>query len=123
MQIRTDPVFVNAPAPIGAAWQRVTIAENALAEKLATIPEGTVVLRGRDAWYLRPLDGQLVLVHANVIDGDLHDPLTRFDHGLEWVDLEEDDLLAAERNLLRAVDQFEASRLVPLTSLVVHGDD
>lgn len=123
MQIRTDPVFESAPAPIGAAWQRVTIAENALAEKLATKPEGTVVLKGRDAWYLRPFDGQLVLVHANVIDGDLHDPLTRFDHGLEWVDLEEDDLLVAERNLLRAVDQFESSRLASLTSLVVHCDD
>ncbi|MFN9476596.1 hypothetical protein [Acidovorax sp.] len=122
MQIRTDSVFGNAPAPIGAAWHRLTIAENALAEKLAVLPADTVLLKGLDAWYLRVTDDQLVLVHANVADGELHDPLTRFDHGLEWVDFEEVDLLLAERVLLRAIDHFESCRLAPLGTLVVHDD-
>lgn len=106
LKIKTDLVFADAPEPIGMLWRNLCSLENQLAEKLQG-KHGAVVIIDQDAWMLLEQCDELLLYHATYIDERLNDEVSRFDHGLDWVDIEEDQLQDYNHLLQRAVDEFD----------------
>lgn len=90
--IRLDAVFADAPGELGTAWAELCEAENHLAVRLAQLEPGTRVLNGPDAWYLQDVDGQRVLMHAVLVDGEPQEGSSRFDFDLGWVDIDAEEL-------------------------------
>lgn len=105
--IKTDRVFVDAPGEMGVAWRRMCEEENRLAGYLTTLDEGTAVVLGDDAWYLeKGDDGKLILMHGEVEDGKIKNPDSRFDFGLDWLDVELDGLRDYTQRVSSIADDF-----------------
>ena len=104
--IKSDVYFNDAPGELGSAWFNLCTAENRLAQCLTTRPVGEVLVKDADAWFLEPQDGQLVLMHANVMDGQLSDASSRHDIHLEWVDIPEEEVREYAERVTNLVDQF-----------------
>lgn len=112
--LKTDRELEGAEGSLGEAWQEVNLAENALAEKLASFPEGTTVILQDDksAWFLRTENGQRVLCHVALVgtaeEGFTPDGETasRFDFGLMFVDVGEDELHDYARRVRLVTENF-----------------
>lgn len=100
--LRTDSVFADCPAPLGALWQAICHHENAMAAKLENLPEGSVATYRNSKWFLCVRNGhrELCVCEGNGIDA----AMSRFDFGLECVDHEEDTLSQYLQELAPAVE-------------------
>ena len=107
MRINKEIVYAGAEPPLGGLWQQVCEAENALAEMLEPLPEGTAVLGDHEVWLLVPGDEGLELSHANWDGETLSDLTSRFDFGLAFVDVEESDLEDSIRRTEIAMETFQ----------------
>lgn len=103
--IRRDAVFADAPGFAGAAWHNLAAAENAMAELLVTHPPGTVAVNGNTTWFLREDAGKLILYTGTLGKGVVEGSCSRFGFGLDWVDVEIQELEAAVERLNRAVEE------------------
>lgn len=88
-------------------WRNLAALENQLAELLAK-HTGKMVANELDAYYLKIVDGELILCHATFIDGQLADESSRFDFDLEFVDITADELQFAIRGLETCIENFAA---------------
>lgn len=105
--IKTDRVFVDAPGELGAAWRNLCEEENRLAGYLTVLEDGTAVVLGDEAWYLeKGDDGKLILMHGEVGDGKIKNPDSRFDFGLDWVDVELDEVRNYTQRVSSVADDF-----------------
>jgi hypothetical protein len=108
MNIKMDPVFADAPEPLGMHWRNLCNMENMLAIRLLERP-GMMVAHEMDAWYLSE-QGEcepLVLVHSNYSDGELNNESSRFDFDLDWVDVEAPDLEDLIKRLQHVLINFD----------------
>lgn len=124
MQLNTSSVFADAPGYTGMHWRNLCAAENALAEMLAPLAKGTVATVGNDAWYLGEQEGSLVLFHG-LLEEDLdevHDPMSRFEHSLEWVDISDEDLEAYVKLVERAMEEFRPVYLESVAALTADNE-
>lgn len=105
--IKTDRVFEDAPGELGAAWRNLCDEENRLAGYLTALEEGTAVVLGDEAWYLeKGDDGKLILIHGEVGDGKIKHPDSRFDFGLDWSDVELDEVRNYTQRVSSVADDF-----------------
>lgn len=104
--LNTEMVFGDAPGEMGGLWTRMGQAENALAEKLSALPEGTAVVLGDEAWFLVAKDGQRVLCHAQYENGNVTEVSDRFEFDLMWVDVGAGDLKSYAERVKLATDTF-----------------
>lgn len=92
-----------------SAWGDACEAENLIANRLATLPLGTL-LRASEAstsgWMLWPHDEQrkMAVFCIPELDGDLDTIQARCDIGLEWVDVEVDELLHYASECRQAIE-------------------
>lgn len=107
--IKTDTVLENATGELGVAWANLCKVENKLAEHLSQLGEARAVVSGADAWYLKHEAGELVLMHANVIDSNFVEHSSRFELALDWVDLGIEDVQSYADRVNRLVNDFVAS--------------
>lgn len=110
LPLNTETVFSTAPGQLGVLWSNLCAAENTLAEKLHSLPLGTVVHSGLDAWFLEEDEGKLILLHGNYSgDGviDPSSPSSRFDFSLEWVDEDEDSIQDYIDTVNKATQEFQ----------------
>ena len=105
--LRRDEVFADAPEPLGRHWRNLCTMENHLGDLLLSKPLGTVAIVDKEAWYLREVGDYLELHHANFNNDVLIDAQTRFETGLEWVDIDEEGLLYIQEQLQKAISSFE----------------
>ena len=105
--LRTDIPFGDAPGEMGGLWTHMGQAENALAEKLSTYPEGTAVALDKEAWFLVNKDGQRVLCHAEYENGKVTEATDRFDFDLMWVDVGAGDLKSYAERVELATELFD----------------
>lgn len=105
--IKNDRVFVDAPGELGAAWRNMCDEENRLAGYLTVLEEGAAVVLGDEAWYLeKGDDGKLILMHGEVGEGKIENPVSRFDFGLDWVDVELDEVRNYTQRVASVADDF-----------------
>ncbi|MDT8992773.1 hypothetical protein RQP54_18010 [Curvibacter sp. APW13] len=105
-KVKTDMVFADQPGEHGMLWVNLCLLENELAKLLAASPEGTRAINGHEVWFLKEVDGELVLMHG-MLDGDEPKEITsRFDFDLEWVDYGVDELQAYNRALSETITHF-----------------
>lgn len=127
MPINTDPVLVGAPGDLGIALAAMCSSENRLAGYMTTLNDDQAVVLGKDAWFLSPVDNQLVLMRASVYDGQLQDAMSRFDHDLEWVDIEVADIHQYTAKVDQLADDFLSSEkswaLVPVDRTVLENQE
>ena len=98
--LRTDLVFTDCPAPLGALWQAICQHENAMAAKLENLPEGSVASYLNSKWFLCVRNGKRELCVGDGIDA----AMSRFDFGLDYVDHDEDALTQYLQELAPAVE-------------------
>ncbi|MCW5236566.1 YdgA family protein [Verminephrobacter eiseniae] len=109
--IKMDRVFADAPGETGAAWVNLCEEENRLAGYLSSLEEGTAVVHGDDAWYLeKGADQQLVLMHGEVVRGKIENAQSRFNIGLDWVDMEAEDVRSYTSLVSSVADDFMIDR-------------
>lgn len=104
--LNTEMVFSDAPGEMGGLWVLMGQAENALAEKLSALPEGTAVVLGDEAWFLVAKEGQRVLCHAEYENGEVTEATDRFEFDLMWVDVGAGDLKSYAERVKLATDTF-----------------
>ncbi len=109
--IKMDLVFGDVPGDNGESWELLGRAENALAEKLKDLPEGTAAILDENAWFLAIIGGKRVLCHANHKDGILSEVSNRFEAGLDWGDIENDDLVNSANLVTTAADGFKTTTI------------
>lgn len=112
--------LANAPPEVGELWERLARAENALAEKLKDLPEGTaVILDGKYAFFLIPAAmendeyrRELVRADFDPVSKDASNLVSRCDVAdLSWADVEEHDLVEAARCVEVASDGMSIDRI------------
>lgn len=109
--IKMDRVFTDAPGETGVAWANLCEEENRLAGYLSSLDEGTAVVHGDDAWYLeKGEDQQLVLMHGEVVCGKIENAKSRFQIGLDWVDMEAEDVRSYTALVSSVADDFMIDR-------------
>lgn len=104
--LRKDFLFSDAPA-LGPLWTQLWELENELGERLLDHPIGAMVIAEDEAWLLRDLGDELVIVHGNWADGKLSDETSRYDFDLDWSDVDEDGLNEGIRRIHHALHHFE----------------
>jgi hypothetical protein len=102
---------------LAQAWRRLCDAENNLAEKLKDLPEGTAVVLDEDAWFLKSEDGMRILCHALYehplsAPGAVTEMMSRFDYGLDFVDISEGDLIEGAERVRIATEHFVTATIV-----------
>ena len=111
LPIKMDRVFADAPGETGVAWANLCEEENRLAGYLSSLEEGTAVVHGNDAWYLeKGEDQQLVLMHGEVVCGKIENAKSRFQIGLDWVDMEAENVRAYTALVSSVADDFMIDR-------------
>lgn len=111
--INKSYVFEDAPDPdLAQAWRDMADAENDLADALADQPERTIVHTSNNAWFLRVQDGERVLCHINSENALSWDDIneeaeSRFDIGLDWVDISKEDLEGYTSDVSVATKEFK----------------
>lgn len=111
LPIKMDRVFTDAPGETGVAWANLCEEENRLAGYLSSLEEGTAVVHGDDAWYLeKGEDQQLVLMHGEVVCGKIENAKSRFQIGLDWVDMEAEDVRSYTALVSSVADDFMIDR-------------
>lgn len=110
LTIKEEIYFVNDPST-GRLWKQAGEAENALAQKLHLLPEGTAVLGEKEAWFLMREADALVLVHAEYENGNVTNIQSRFDFELDYIDVEEGDLEEYIRRIEVATEEFNTVAL------------
>lgn len=105
--LKLDILFEEAP-DTGAVWGQVCRAENALAEKLQCLPEGTAVILDKDAWFLKrdTVENVRILCHAEYADGVISNVSSRFDFDLMFVEITKEDLENYLSRIVCASEQF-----------------
>lgn len=109
-KLRTGPVFDNAPLPFGVLWVTLSDLEDRLARHLLPQPVGAVMTYRGIGWALANTDEGIALVSGNYVGGELEDGRSRFDIGLDWVDVEAADLEGQIELLGEALNLLEAGR-------------
>lgn len=105
--IKSDLLYTDAPGELGGAWKRLCDEENRLAGYLTLFQDGTAVVLGDDAWYLEKSDdGKLLLMRGEMSDGKIVNRTSRFDFGLDWVDMEIDALRDYTQRVSSVADDF-----------------
>lgn len=123
LPIKSDRVFTDAPGETGVAWANLCEEENRLAGYLCSLDEGTAVVLGDEAWYLEKGDDQqLVLMRGEVVDGKIKNADSRFEFGLDWVDIEVEDVRAYTSRVSSIADDFMIDRALWKTMKVEHDE-
>lgn len=105
--LRTDFMF-DDDQNFGHLWRELWTLENELGTRLLDHPIGTMVVSGDDAWVLRDIGDELVIVHGNWSEGHISDETSRYDFDLDWTDVDETDLSEGISRLQHALLNFEA---------------
>lgn len=96
--------FANAPGDVGRAWAAVTAAEFNLASRLQQLPKGCGYAVGNSAWFLVACEGGAALCLGHVQDGKVVDAIIQSELGLDWVELDKDEVLQAANQMEHACD-------------------
>lgn len=107
MTLETGTAFGDIPDFLGAAWTNLASAEDALAAKLREFPKGTAAVLDDVAWFLKGHEDRLLLYCGQINDGKLNEEQSRHAIGLEWIDIEEDQLAEETQRVIRATDDLE----------------
>lgn len=102
------PLNLEIPFAELEFWRKMGEAENVLAEKLASLPEGTAVcLDDKEGiCFLKVEDGKRILKRGTLANGRVTDVTSRHDFELDYVDVENDELDAYTAQIYRAVEEF-----------------
>lgn len=108
---RPAGAYQGAQLAIGALWGKIGELEDQIAAYLIPHPVGSLCRVDSVGWALALTERGLELVSGLIEQGEIVDPTSRHDMGLDWVDIEEDQLEEHVARLSDAVARLERGEL------------